>query len=546
MDNNRLKILAIDDKQDYLAVLKTVIQRALPAAVVFTAAGGLKGIELALTEDPDVILLDIVMPEMNGFEVCRRLKAEERLANIPVVFITSIEIDKESRIKALEAGREGFLPKSFEVEEMVAQIHAMAKIKAAGAAQSLEAGRLRTCVAERTSALAQMEEKLAQSQRLESVGRLAGGVAHGFNNILTVIKCYAELLRKGLDPQDPKIGDVHEILTAADRAAALTRQLLAFSRRQIMAPKVVDLNKCVGDVTNMLRSLIGEDIALTTKLAPAPCLTMLDAGQIEQALVNLVINARDAMPGGGAIELSTELLPLSRALSLAHPELPCGPMVCLKVSDSGTGMTAEVRSHLFEPFFTTKERGKGAGLGLPTVFGIVKQSGGDIEVESEPGKGTLFRICFPYCESAPEGTDAGKSGNAAGEVKGKETILLVEDEDGLRNLGKRVLASGGYMVLTAAGGVDALKELERHGKPVDLLLTDVVMPGMNGRELALEIARRSMAGRTIYMSGYTDDAIVKHGVLGPGLVFIYKPFSVDELLAKVRRVLDAPAGQSRA
>ena len=393
---------------------------------------------------------------------------------------------------------------------------------------------------------AQTEEKLAQSQRIESVGRLAGGVAHDFNNILTAIKCYAEFLRKGLEPQDPKLEDVREILTASDRAVALTRQLLAFSRRQIMAPKVVDLNKCVADVTNMLRRLIGEDIVLSTKLAAAPCLALLDTGQIEQVLVNLVVNARDAMPKGGGIELSTELLAASPELFLAHPDLPRGPMVCLKVSDAGTGMTAEVKSHLFEPFFTTKEQGKGTGLGLPTVFGIVKQSGGDIEVESEPDKGTVFRLYFPYCEAGSGAASANAGGAAAGEVKGLETVLLVEDEQSLRHLGRRVLESSGYIVLTATGGPDALKVLEQHGEPVDLLVTDVVMPGMSGRELARQIALKKMAARTLYMSGYTDDAIVKHGVLEPGLAFIYKPFTVDGLLLKVRTVLDAPADQARA
>ncbi|MDO8805120.1 MAG: response regulator [Elusimicrobiota bacterium] len=556
---NKLKILAIDDIQDNLSVLETVMAGALPGAAVFTATSGAKGIGLALAEDPDVILLDIVMPGMDGFEVCRRLKADGRLKNIPVVFLTGSATDKENRIKALKAGGEGFLHKPFEVEELVALIRAMAKIKAAGAAQELEAEKLRNLVAERTNALKQelaerklaeaehgkLMEQLQQAQKMESVGRLAGGVAHDFNNILTAIKCYAEFIRKGLDPQDPKMMDVREILKAAGRAVGLTRQLLAFSRRQIMVLKVTDLNKCVADVTNMLRRLIGEDIALTTKLAPAPCLAMLDTGQIEQVLVNLMVNARDAMPGGGKIELSTELLVPSPVLFLAQPDLPRGPLVCLKVRDTGCGMTAEVMSHIYEPFYTTKEQGKGTGLGLSTVFGIVKQSGGDIGVESESGKGVQFCIYFPYCESGP-GAAADKARQGAGELKGSETILLVEDEESLRRLVRRVLSSGGYTVLTASCGMEALKELEQRGHPVDLVVTDVVMPGMSGRELAREVARKGLAGRILYMSGYTDDAIVKHGVLEPGLAFIYKPFTIDGLLAKVRAVLDAPADQSKA
>lgn len=387
--------------------------------------------------------------------------------------------------------------------------------------------------------------ELTQAQKMESVGRLAGGIAHDFNNILTAIKCYAEFLLKALPPQDPKTDDVKEILTASDRAAALTRQLLAFSRRQIMAPKVADLNKCVTGIGNMLKHLIGEDITFSAKLAAEPCTALIDTGQLEQVLVNLVVNARDAMPGGGAIQLSTELLPASEALRLVHPALPRGPVVRVNVKDSGCGMTEEVKSHLFEPFFTTKEPGKGTGLGLSTVFGIVKQSGGDIEVRSEPGKGTVFSIYFPYSEPGPGGEAAGKGAQDSGGVNGRETILYVEDEESLRRLGKRILSAQGYTVLTAADGQEALKELERHGKPVDLLMTDVVMPGMSGRDLGQEVARRKMAARTIYMSGYTDDAIVSQGVLEPGLAFIYKPFTVESLSAKLREVLDGSADQAR-
>ncbi|MDO8804908.1 MAG: response regulator [Elusimicrobiota bacterium] len=391
----------------------------------------------------------------------------------------------------------------------------------------------------------QTQEKFIQSQKMESIGLLAGGVAHDFNNILTAIKCYAGFIRKDLSPQDPKTADVLEILTATDRAVALTGQLLAFSRRQVLSPKATDLNKCVTDTANMLRRLIGEDIKLTLNLAAAPCPAMLDSGQVGQVLVNLAVNARDAMSGGGAIKLSTELLPPTEALFLAHPDLPRGPLVCLTVADTGCGMTAEVKSHLFEPFFTTKEQGKGTGLGLATVFGIVKQSGGDIAVESEPGKGVLFRICFPYCELAP-GAAATESAQAAGGVKRGETVLLVEDEDSLLRLGRRVLQDGGYTVLTAASGPAALKEIERHGKAVDLLVTDLVMPGMSGRELGRELARRNMAGRTLYMSGYTDDAILKHGVLEQGVAFIYKPFTVEALSVKLREVLDGPADKAKA
>lgn len=390
---------------------------------------------------------------------------------------------------------------------------------------------------------ARVEEQFTQAQKIEAVGLLAGGVAHDFNNILTAIISYAEFIRRELPPGDPKLADVHEILTAADRAAALTQQLLAFGRRQIMAPRVVDLNKIAGGMVKMLNRLIGEDIKLTTKLVSAPCLALVDPGQIEQVIMNLVINARDAMPKGGTISLETEILPPDEG---AHPDMPRTQLICLSVRDTGCGMTAEVKGRIFEPFFTTKEPGKGTGLGLSTVFGIIKQSGGEITVESEPDKGTRFLVYLPLVDACLKGKDKDKAKAKAALLKGPETVLFVEDEESLRRLGVRILASGGYTWLTAANGAEALRVLERHGKPVDLLLTDVVMPGMDGRELALEMTRRKLVKRVLYMSGYTDDAIVKHGVLEPGIAFIYKPFTVDAVLSKLREVLDAPADQARA
>jgi len=261
--------------------------------------------------------------------------------------------------------------------------------------------------------------------------------------------------------------------------------------------------------------------------------------------MNLAVNARDAMPEGGAITLETEILPLDEG---TPPDIQRGPLVCLRVRDAGCGMTSEVKSRIFEPFFTTKELGKGTGLGLSTVFGIIKQSGGEIEVESEPGKGTTFVIYLPLREACLRGKDKDKDKdkNKAAPAKGRETVLFVEDEETLRRLGARILVSGGYTVLMAANGAEALKVLERHGKPVDLLLTDVIMPGMDGRELAFEVARRKLVKRVLYMSGYTDDAIVKHGVLEHGISFIYKPFTVDAVLLKLREVLDNPADQAKA
>ncbi|OIO00730.1 MAG: hypothetical protein AUJ51_09745 [Elusimicrobia bacterium CG1_02_56_21] len=389
----------------------------------------------------------------------------------------------------------------------------------------------------------QLEDQLQQAHKMEAVGLLAGGVAHDFNNILTAIISYADLLHNGLPADSAQRADAREILTAAGRAAALTRQLLAFSRRQILAPRVLDLNKIAADMTSMLRRLLGENVELKTNLAPQPCLVKVDPGQLEQVLLNLAVNARDAMPKGGAITLETAALPATEDPLAAHPGLPRGPLVRLRVSDTGTGMTKEVRKRVFEPFFTTKGKDQGTGLGLATVFGIVKQSGGEIEVSSEPGAGTVFTVYLPGAEAEPQPEQSGPKPAAA--AKGTETILLVEDDETLRRLGERILKESGYKVLTACNGASALAELEHLGKPVDLLVTDVVMPGITGRELALEAARRKLAQKTLYMSGYTDGAIVNHGVLEPGLAFIYKPFSVEAFAAKLREVLNGPASQAK-
>ena len=393
-----------------------------------------------------------------------------------------------------------------------------------------------------------LETRLRQSQRMETVGLLAGGVAHDFNNILSAIMCNAGFLARDLAPDDPKQKDVKEILAASERAASLTRQLLAFSRRQIMATRVTDINGLMIGMVRMLGRVIGELVMLAVKLSPSACTANVDPGQIEQVIMNLALNARDALAGGGVITLETELVNPAEEFFAAHPDLPKGPLVSIKVGDTGCGMSEEVKTHLFEPFFTTKEQGKGTGLGLSTVFGIVKQSRGEITVESEPGKGSVFTVYLPFEEKSSQDKDkeSGKKPSEEPLRKGHESVLLVEDEESLRRLGERILRSSGYEVLVAADAQAALKLMEERGRPVDLLMSDVVMPGMSGRELGLELARRKLIGRALYMSGYTDDAIVKHGVLEPGIAFIYKPFTVDAVLLKLREVLDGPADRAKA
>ncbi len=387
--------------------------------------------------------------------------------------------------------------------------------------------------------LAMVEEKLRQSQKMEAVGRLAGGVAHDFNNLLTAISGYSELLLHRLPEYSTLRRDVEEIRKAGDRAATLTRQLLAFSRRQILQPKVLDLNAVVGGMERMLRRLIGEDIELSADLSPSLSPVKADPGQIEQVIVNLAVNARDAMPGGGRIRIATSDAELSPAYAVAHPGVVPGPHVLLSVADTGHGMSEETRAHLFEPFFTTKEKGKGTGLGLATVYGIVQQSGGHIRVTSVPGGGATFFIYLPRIESGEGDLPGGQHLSLPRPSPGTETILLAEDEEVVRRLAREILSENGYKVLEAGNGREALLISEAHRGEIHLLLTDVVMPTMSGRELTDRIRPLRPDLRIMYMSGYTDDAILRHGVLENGIPFLQKPFTPEELARKVREVLDA-------
>jgi len=387
---------------------------------------------------------------------------------------------------------------------------------------------------------AELESQFRQAQKMEAVGRLAGGVAHDFNNLLTVIIGRSEFLRDQLPANDPLVRHVDIIAQGAQRAANLTGQLLAFSRRQVLQPKVLDLNSVIGGMAEMLRRLIGENIVLVTLPAPGLGQVMADPGQIEQILMNLAVNARDAMPTGGRLTLETSNVVGDEAYVRHHLGARPGAYVVLAVTDTGTGMSAETQARLFEPFFTTKGPGKGTGLGLATVYGIVKQSGGNIYVSSEPGRGTSFKVYLPRVDAVPD--TAEDSDDAGASPRGHETILLVEDEPDLRDLALEILAMHGYVVLVAAEADEALRLADGHAGRLDLLLTDVMMPGMSGRELAVELAARRPGLRVLYMSGYTADAMAGHGVLEPEIMFLQKPYSPAALAHKVREVLDVPAG----
>jgi PAS domain S-box-containing protein len=385
-------------------------------------------------------------------------------------------------------------------------------------------------------ALRRSEEQLRQAVKIEAVGRLAGGVAHDFNNILTAITGYCELLLTKPDLQDPVRQDVTHILAAAEQAATLTRQLLAFSRKQVLQPRPLNLNRVVANLDKMLGRIIGEDIELVTVLGPDLWTVMADPGQIEQVIMNLVVNARDAMPQGGRLTIETANADLDEAYSQRRVEVECGSYVMLAVSDTGVGFDRESRDRIFEPFYTTKELGKGTGLGLSTVYGIIKQSGGYIWVYSEPGEGTTFKIYLPRLEAPGELAEVSQIPDSC--EWGSETILLVEDEELVRRVTGRILARHGYTVLEAVSGSDALVVSREHAGSIHLMLTDVVMPGMSGQELAEEVKSQRPTMKVLFMSGYTENAIIHHGVLDPDIAFIQKPFKYDTLARKVREMLD--------
>ena len=388
-------------------------------------------------------------------------------------------------------------------------------------------------------ALRKSEEQLRQWQKVEAIGRLAGGIAHDFNNLLMTIKGCSEILLQECDAQDPRREEAEEIQKAAERATSLTRQLLAFGRRQILQPQVLDLNKVVTNMNKMLQRVIGEDIQLLTVLEPKLRPVKVDPGQIEQVIMNLAVNARDAMPRGGRLTIETANVFLDEDYAQRHVSVKPGSYVMLAVSDNGCGMDQETQSHLFEPFFTTKEKGKGTGLGLSTVYGIVKQSGGNIWAYSELGRGTTFKIYLPMVTQAVKEKYARPERRRIS-ARGAETILLVEDEKAVRMMIGKTLQSKGYAVLEAQHGQEALSICEDYSGPIHLMVTDVVMPLMSGKELAEQLAPQRPEMKVLYMSGYPDNSIVQHGVLEPGTEFLQKPFTLNTLEAKVREILDAP------
>ncbi len=387
----------------------------------------------------------------------------------------------------------------------------------------------------------QLEDQLRQAQKMEAVGMLAGGVAHDFNNLLTIISGYSQMILNNLGPRDPNRHSAEQIMKAGECAAALTRQLLAFSRRQVLQPKVFELNKLVVSLSTMLQRLIGEDVELRLVLPPGAGRVSADPGQIEQVLMNLAVNARDAMPKGGILTIETANRQLDQSYAGRHIAVKPGPYIQLSVSDTGTGMDQATQAHLFEPFFTTKRPGRGTGLGLSIVFGIVKQSGGSVEVYSEPGCGTSVKVYLPSIgqQAFTEAANPRKK-----TARGSETILLAEDDEMVRTLVRQALEREGYNVLDSADPVEARRIADHHKGAIQLLIADVVMPKLSGRELAEQITHRRPDLKVLYMSGYTENAVLNSGILHQDVAFLQKPFTPEALTGKVREVLE-PNGKIR-
>jgi len=510
-------LLVVDDDELNREILSRYLKRQ--GHTVAVAADGHEALELIKANSVDLVLLDILMPEVNGYQVLEYLKSDHTLRDIPVIMVSALE-EMHNVVKCIEMGAEDYLPKPFDPVLMKARVGACLK-------------RRRLELSQRN----QLQEQFLQAQKMESIGQLVGGVAHDFNNLLTPIMGHVYLGTKALPSGHPTRSNLEEINKAAERAASLTHQLLAFSRQQKIEPQVINLNDLITDMDKMLRRLIGEDIELVILNSPGLDLVKVVPGQFEQVLMNLVVNSRDAMPHGGRISIETLNVALDGTFTCQHPDGALGPHVTLSVSDTGIGMSEEVKAHIFEHFFTTKEEGKGTGLGLSTCYGIVQQSGGHMVVQSEPDQGTTFRICLPRTIESADPRESG--GDETCLSKGTETVLLTEDEPLVRNTIATILREQGYNVLQATNGDEALHVAQEHAsEEIHLLLTDVVMPHLNGVELAKRFRNTRPNARVLFISGYTDDAITHDTELDQGVKFLQKPFSPFLLTRKVREVLD--------
>jgi signal transduction histidine kinase len=514
-------ILIVDDQEANVSLLEEMLRGAGYLSVTSTSNPH-EVCELHRQHRYSLILLDIEMPGLDGFQVMEGLKAFNVGCYLPVLVVTA---QPKHKLRAIKAGAKDFVSKPFDLAEVLMRVHNMLEARL----QNLEA-EVRTVRA---------EGRFIESQKADAIGHLAAGVAHDFNNIIAIIMGYSELMMEKLGPATDLRGYLEAIRSAGERAAGLTRQLLIFSRKEKVQFVVLDLNEVVTDVDKLLQRLMHENIAVTIVLGKQVGRIRSDSGYIGQVLMNLAVNARDAMPQGGKLTIATSNVMLDASYARTHKGVNPGEHVMLSVSDTGTGMTDDVKAHLFEELFTTKPKGKGTGLGLATCLTIVQQSGGHIDVYSEMGTGTTFKVYLPRVDQP---VDPSARALHNGPVpRGTETLLVVEDDPGMRDLACGILGDLGYEVLTASNGADALETARAHkGMPISLVLSDVIMPVMGGNVMASWMKVMSPELKILFSSGYTDDAISHHGVLQPGIEFIPKPYTPSALARKVRELLDQP------
>jgi len=514
-------ILIVDDQEANVALLEEMLRGAGYLSVT-TTRNPHEVCELHRQHHYSLILLDLEMPGLDGFQVMESLKAFDVGCYLPVLVVTA---QPNHKLRAIKAGAKDFVSKPFDLAEVLMRVHNMLEARL----QHLEA-EVRTF---------QAEGRFIESQKVDAIGQLAAGVAHDFNNIIAIVMGYSELMMEKLGPQTDLRSYLEAIQSAGQRAAGLTRQLLIFSRKQTVQLIVLDINKVVDDMDAMLQRLMHENIEVSIVPGKQVGRIRADCGYLGQVLINLAVNARDAMPRGGKLTIATTNASLDENYARMHKGVNAGEYVMLSVSDTGTGMTAEVKAHLFEALFTTKPRGEGTGLGLATCLTIVQQSGGHIGVYSEIGIGTTFKVYLPRIDqpldAATKATQAGLAPH------GTETLLVVEDDPGVRALACGILEALGYEVLASSNGAEGLETARQHtGRPISLVLTDVIMPVMGGNVMAEWLRVSNPDLKILFSSGYTDDAISHHGVLQPGIEFIPKPYSRTALACKVRQLLDQP------
>ncbi|HEY2953955.1 MAG TPA: response regulator [Candidatus Eisenbacteria bacterium] len=516
----RIRILHLEDDPNDAELVLAALEDDLLQVTIEHVTGQEEFTAAVERGEIDLILSDYSLPGFDG--VAALHLAREKMPDVPFIIVSG-QLGEEAAVESVRGGATDYV-----LKQRLSRLGPSVR-------RALSEADERRKRREAEDALRRSEAQLRHAQKMEAVGRLAAGVAHDFNNLLTVIIGYSQLQQRRFAPEDPAAQDAEEVLGAAERAASLTRQLLIFSRQQVPQPRVLDLNGIVSDMHRMLHRLIGEDIELLAVLAPDLGRVHADAGEIEQVLMNLVVNAKDAMPAGGKLKIETCNAELDDNYLRDHPLTRPGRYVVLAVSDSGCGMGAETQASMFEPFFTTKEMGKGTGLGLSTVHGIVQQSGGHVDVHSEVGVGSVFKIYLPRVDADVDKAVVRDSKRPA---PGIETLLLVEDEAQVRRVVSEMLRLNGYTVLEASGPDEGLSRARDHTARLDLIVSDVVMPGMNGRELASKVARLHPEAKILFISGYSDNAIVQRGVLGVGAAFLQKPFTVEVLLRKIRELLD--------